>query len=145
MTFAISSTVEIDAPMASVWAVLRDVGSYPQWNPFTVSVKTDFALGSPVEMQVALVSRRTMKQVEYITSYVEGSQVSWGVAVGPRWFIDADRVQQLTDLGGGRTRYFTQDTFTGSGVWLMRLLLGRNVQRGFDGVAAALKARCESG
>lgn len=129
--------------MPEVWKVLRDVERYPEWNPFTVSVKTTFELGTPVEMQVALIGRRTMKQVEYITGYTEGSRFSWGVAVGPKWFISADRVQELTDLGGGRTRYFTQDSFTGVGVWLMRLLVGRNVQRGFDGVAAALKARCE--
>lgn len=143
MSFSISSTVEIDAPIAEVWAVLRDVDSYGAWNPFTVSVTTDFTLGSPVDMQVALRGKKTMNQVEYVTSYVEGTRVSWGVAVGPKWFIDADRVQELTDLGDGRTRYFTEDTFTGVGVQLMRLLVGRNVQRGFDAVAQGLKARCE--
>ena len=38
--------------------------------------------------------------------------------LGPRWFISADRCQVLTDLGGGRTRYFTTDVFTGIGVGL---------------------------
>lgn len=143
MTFAICSTIEIDAPVEAVWAVLKDLDNYSSWNPFTVSVKTDFDLGSPVDMQVALRGDKTMQQVEYITGYVEGSRVSWGVAIGPKWFIDADRVQELTDLGDGRTRYFTEDRFTGVGVWIMRLLLGRNVQRGFNGVAAGLKQRCE--
>ncbi len=143
MTFAISSTIEIDAPIAQVWAVLKDVDRYGEWNPFTVTVSTTFALGSPVDMMVALRPPKLMNQVEYVTSYVEGSRVSWGVAVGPRWFIDADRVQELTDLGNGRTRYFTEDTFTGIGVWLMRLTLGSNVQRGFDRVAQGLKQRCE--
>ena len=40
-----------------------------------------------------------MHQVEYITCYVEGSRVSWGVNVGPGWFIEAHRWQQLTDVG----------------------------------------------
>jgi hypothetical protein len=132
MTFAISSTIEIDAPIAEVWAVLTDVDRYGEWNPFTVSVATTFALGSPVDMMVALRPPKLMNQVEYVTSYLEGSRVSWGVAVGPKWFIDADR-----------TRYFTEDTFSGVGVWLMRLTLGSNVQRGFDGVARGLKEQCE--
>lgn len=143
MTFAISSTIEIDAPISEVWATLKDVERYPEWNPFTVVVKTTFELGSPVDMMVALRPPRQMNQVEYVTSYLEGSRVSWGVAVGPKWFIDADRVQELTDLGNGRTRYFTSDSFTGVGVGIMRLLVGKDIQRGFDGVAQGLKQRCE--
>ncbi|MCU1593873.1 MAG: hypothetical protein JWO12_1265 [Frankiales bacterium] len=143
MSYAISSTIDIDAPIEQVWATLTDVERYPEWNPFTVVVKTTLELGSPVDMMVALRPPKQRHQVEYVTSYVEGTRVSWGVAVGPRWFIDANRVQELTDLGEGRTRYFTEDTFTGIGVGLMRLLLGAAIQRGFDGVAQGLKQRCE--
>ena len=141
----------IDAPIEKVWAVLKDVDSYPSWNPFTVSVKTDFGLGSPVDMQVCLKgrrnrdgSRKTMHQVEHITSYVEGSRVSWGVNVGPGWFITADRWQQLTDLGNGRTRYETVDEFTGVGVGFMMMLMEKHMRRGFQEVADALKVRCEA-
>ena len=75
---------------------------------------------------------------------VEGERLCWGGNVGPRWFINADRCQVLTDLGHGRTRYFTTDVFHGIGVGLMLLLVGRHVQRGFDDVARALKTRAES-
>ncbi|MCU1602483.1 MAG: hypothetical protein JWO22_3192 [Frankiales bacterium] len=151
MVRSVGGSSEIDAPLEKVWAVLTDVDSYPAWNPFTVSVKTDFQLGSPVDMQVCLKgrrkrdgSRRTMHQVEYVTSYVEGSRVSWGVNVGPGWFVKADRWQQLTDLGGGRTRYETVDEFTGVGVGFMMLLMEKHMQRGFQEVADALKSRCEA-
>ena len=63
--------------------------------------------------------------------------------VGPCWFIKADRWQELTDLGGGRTRYETVDEFTGAGVGFMLLLMERHMARGFAEVAHALKARCE--
>ena len=36
---AISSDIDIDAPIALVWSILRDFDSYPEWNPFTVSVR----------------------------------------------------------------------------------------------------------
>ena len=151
MVRSVGGSSEIDAPIEKVWAVLKDVDSYPSWNPFTVSVKTDFALGSPVDMQVCLKgrrskdgSRKTMHQVEYVTSYVEGSRVSWGVNVGPGWFIKADRWQQLTDLGDGRTRYETVDEFTGVGVVFMMMLMEKHMKRGFQEVADALKARCEA-
>lgn len=145
MVAAVGASSEIDAPVEKVWAVLTDLDAYPSWNPFTVSVRTDFRLGSPVDMQVDLLGRgRMLHQVEHVTSYVEGSRFSWGVNVGPGWFLTADRWQQLTDLGGGRTRYETVDEFTGIGVPLMLALMRRHVARGFQEVADALKARCEA-
>lgn len=140
---AITSTVEISAPRPAVWDVLVDVARYPEWNPFTVRVDTTFALGSPVRMRVALLPWLVIPQTEVISSYDEGRSFSWGVTMGGRWFLQADRVQVLEDLPGGRTRYTTTDTFTGRGVALNHLLTGRLVQRGFDGVASGLKRRCE--
>jgi hypothetical protein len=141
---AISSEIEIDAPIDRVWSILCDFDSYPEWNPFTVSVKTTLELGSPVDMQVKLRPPKAMHQVEHVSAVVPGERVCWGGNVGPRWFISADRCQVLTDLGGGRTRYVTTDVFTGLGVGLMFRIVGRHVQRGFDDVARALKARAES-
>ena len=142
--------MDIDADVGTVWSVLVDVARYPEWNPFTVSVATTFELGAPVDMQVALRGRRdrsgalrTMHQVEYVTGFDEGRELSWGVSVGPSWFVQADRWQRLTDLGG-RTRYETSDELTGVGVPLVMLLMRRHMARGFAEVAAALKARCES-
>lgn len=140
---AISSEIEIDAPIALVWSILHDLESYPEWNPFTIEVKSTLALDSPVEMQVKLRPPKVMRQVEYVSAYVDGERVCWGANVGPRWFIRADRCQVLTDLGDDRTRYFTTDVFHGLGVSLMFAVVGRHVQRGFDDVARALKARAE--
>ena len=151
MVRAVGASIEIDAPIEQVWSVLVDVARYPEWNPFTVSVDTTLELGAPVDMRVCLLGRhrkdgtpRTMHQVEYITSYTEGTRLSWGADVGPGWFIKADRFQELTDLGDGRTRYETVDEFTGVGVRFMLMLMERHMARGFGEVAHALKARCES-
>jgi hypothetical protein len=141
---AISSEIDIDAPRALVWSVLRDFQAYPEWNPFTIEVKTTLAPGSPVDMQVKLRPPRVMRQLEHVTAVVDGERMCWGADVGPHWFINADRCQVLTDLGAGRTRYFTSDVFRGAGVGLMFLVVGRHVQRGFDDVARALKARAEA-
>lgn len=140
---AISSEIEIDAPIELVWSILRDFDAYPEWNPFTVSVKTTLQLGSLVDMQVKLRPPKEMHQVEYVSAVVEGERMCWGGHVGPRWFINADRCQVLTDLGDDRTRYVTTDVFRGISVGLMFLVVGRHVQRGFDDVARALKVRAE--
>lgn len=45
-----SVTVEIDAPARVVWAVLVDFADYPQWNPYTLAVTTDFVVGAPIDL-----------------------------------------------------------------------------------------------
>lgn len=138
---------DIDADVELVWSVLVDVAAYPEWNPFTQSVRTTFELGTPVDMQVALngPGKRCRHQVEFITSFDRAARrLSWGTNVGPGWFITADRWQQLTDLGNGRTRYETSDEFTGAGVGFMLMLMESKVRRGFEGVARGLKERAES-
>ena len=144
MARAVGASCEIDAPVDVVWSVLTDVASYPSWNPFTVDVKTTFELGTPVEMQVVLFPWWKRKQVEYVSGFHPKHELSWAVTMGAPWLVTADRYQRLTDLGGGRTRYETADVFTGAGVPVVFALMGRAMKRGFEGVAAGLKARSES-
>jgi uncharacterized protein YndB with AHSA1/START domain len=42
---AISATVDIAATPRQVWAVLADLDSYPQWNPFIRSASGQLAEG----------------------------------------------------------------------------------------------------
>lgn len=144
MVRAVGASCDIDAPVELVWSVLTDLASYPEWNPFTVSVDTTFELGAPVDMQVVLFPWWTRHQVEYISGFHPGHEVSWAVTMGAPWLVTADRYQRLTDLGGGRTRYETADVFTGAGVPVVFALMGRSMRKGFEGVAAGLKERCES-
>lgn len=51
-----SEPVVIDAPAESVWNIILDAGHYPDWNPFTPRIDTDFVPGSPIHMHVPLGS-----------------------------------------------------------------------------------------
>ena len=57
-----------NGPGGHVEEIFRDVERYPEWNPFTVSVKTSFELGSPVDMQVALRGRRDRQGRRYLSA-----------------------------------------------------------------------------
>jgi hypothetical protein len=64
MVRSVGAATETDAPVERVWAVLKDVAAYPTWSPFIVSVQTDFALGSPVDMRVCLRRRRRKERLD---------------------------------------------------------------------------------
>ena len=142
---AISAEIVIDAPVPAVWQVLTDFPRYCEWNPFTPSVETDFQLGSPVVMQVRLVpGKKLMKQVEYMNVLEVGHRFAYGYDLGSPLLLSANRYQQLDDLGGGQTRYYTTDQFSGVMVPLMNWLYARHIKQGFEDVAAGLKARVEA-
>lgn len=68
----------------------------------------------------------------------------WGIDTETPEFNSGERCQWLEALPGGGTRYVTQDLIEGTANPLVTALFGSDVQRGFDAVAVALKARVES-
>lgn len=141
---SIEASADIDAPIEQVWQILTDFESYPDWNPFTVSVETRFEPGRPVIMEVALMPPKTMRQVEFINVIEAPRRIAWGYVMGHRSILQANRYQILEPLAEGRCRYRTVDYFSGTMVPLMMATMGNKVKAGFEGVARGLKARAES-
>ncbi|MFT7589095.1 MAG: hypothetical protein ACI959_001309, partial [Limisphaerales bacterium] len=70
-------------------------------------------------------------------------RVAWGIN-NSALFLKTLRIQQLTILESGETRYYTSDEFWGILTPIVKLFYGKKVQNGFDRVAADLKHYCES-
>jgi hypothetical protein len=140
----VATAIEIDAPRAHVWSILVDLARYPEWNPFTPRIEASLKIGEPVILHVAMKpGRATMRQPEVMTSYVEGEELGWGTTMVHRLLLHANRTQRLVEIGTGRTRYTSVDRFEGAIVPLVMALYRRDVQRGFDETARALKQRAE--
>lgn len=141
---AYRAEAHILAPPDAVWNVLVDFPAYPDWNPFTRTVTCTGALGTPVRMRVHMRGLLTLTQVETLHLWERPTRLGWKLDIGARWLLWAERVQSLTPLPDGTTRYVTVDEIGGLLGPLVHLLFGAAVQAGFDGVAAGLKARVES-
>lgn len=144
MGFVVEAASEIDAPAARVWEILRDIERYPEWNPFTVHIDSTLRVGDAVRMQVCLRSKRPVLQVEWVTEHDPGRCLAWSMRESTRWLLGAERRQTLEPLAGERCRYVTRDEVCGLLSPLVRWLYGPAMQRGFRGVAEALKQRAES-
>ena len=78
---AIRAEIEIEAPIAQVWSVLRDIPNYAAWNPFTPRIDTTLALGTPVMLHVAMKKGKPLLvQKETMSRYEEGRLMAWGDA-----------------------------------------------------------------
>lgn len=147
------ATVEINAPLETVWAVMMDVASYGEWNPFCYKVETPDppAAGNPIKLHVRFANGLKTKSPERITiveppyddngttqatlAYVyEGLPSKLGLVKGTR-------VQRLSQVPGGPTLYDTVEEFSGP---LVALAGPERVREGFQRHADALKLRAES-
>ncbi|KAI0759025.1 hypothetical protein C8Q74DRAFT_1301632 [Fomes fomentarius] len=163
--FAMQVTTEIDAPLDKVWDILADFTKYPEWNPFVRSqVITDKdkkplaganspedqtpAKGKYLLMHVHIPptmddSARTTEAFEQIVFFDDAvHRLAWKSLL-PQWFVRAERWQALSTTAEGRTRYESREVFAGVGAYLIKWVISKNLQKSFDAMGDALKARAE--
>jgi uncharacterized protein YndB with AHSA1/START domain len=137
-----SEEIVINAPAQLVWEIILDFANYGLWNPFCPGMKGEAVVGSPLEMQVDL-GNGLQTQVEYVTKLEPFHTIVWSMENKPGDPIHADRTQRITAIDETSCRYWSVDEFSGEFAAPMIEQLGMQVEQGFNGCAAGLKARAE--
>ena len=136
----VSATIQIDAPAEAVWAVLTDLGRYPEWNPLFREASGQVAVGNRITLRsVHPANGRLMTVKPKITVADPGVELRWvsslpGVISGEHRFT-------LTPAEGG-TRLDQSETFGG----LLAVFPGKTFTRAeasFRGLNEALRKRTE--
>jgi uncharacterized membrane protein len=99
-----SASIEIDAPIAEVYAVAADVESSPRWQP---EIKQARVLERDADGNQVLVHTETDAKVRTLKSvlrfdYDEPHGLSWSQQEGDLKAVDGS--WEFEDLGGDRTR-----------------------------------------
>jgi len=136
--------VEIAAPAERIFAILGDLAAYPEWNPFTPRVESTLRPGDPIHLHVRLRGPRLSHRVEVVSANEPPRRLCWRMQLGASWLLAAERCQELTPLGGGRTHYRNEEVFRGCLAPLVSWLFGSTLRRGFEEVALALRKRAEA-
>lgn len=141
--FSVQSSITIDAPLDRVWSVLVDIEHYGEWNSFVPSMQSSLEVGSLLTMQVQMRATMQVKSVEDITAIEPQRLLAWKSRY-PEWFMRAERFQLLTEIDATTTRYWTREAFTGIAAPVLKIVLGKDLQRNFSTMAQELKTRVES-
>jgi hypothetical protein len=144
MSSTLSTTTEIDASPAAVWAVLTDTAAYPEWNPFMAKLDGEFTVGAKLAVRIAPPGGKPMSFKPTVLAAEPERELRWlGHFLVPG-LVDGEHSLLLEPLAGGRTRFTQAERFSGILVRPMRSLLGKT-ELGFEQMNAALKARVEVG
>jgi hypothetical protein len=150
----VSCELAINAPIDVVWAVMLDLESYADWNPFVVHVacaRPHVAVGDVLRLHVRWSDggeARSREQVTEIRSprLVDGASRArlaycFRGTLHALRLVRGKRTQSLEQTAPGPTLYRSEESFQGALVSFVPLA---KVQDGFERHARALKARAES-
>lgn len=135
----VHDTVHIEAPPEVVWAVTRDVESWPEWTPTVTSIqrtdRTPFGLGS-----VARIKQPLQPEASWVvTEFVDGQRFAWETR---RRGLRMTGGHELFAEGTG-TKNVLSVQARGAVAWLLWPLLRTAVRRALAEENRGLKALCE--
>jgi hypothetical protein len=135
----VSSTIEIDAPPAEVWAVLTDLAAYPQWNPLFPEAGGQIAVGERLTLASRPTVGRAMTIRPKVLAVQPGAELRWASSLPG--IIGGEHSFTLTAVGSG-THLVQSETFRG----LLVPFSGKTIaaaEADFAALNHALKQRVE--
>jgi len=135
------TSVDVAAPVATVWEVTCDVETWPSWSP-TMDEVTRTDAGPIGPGSTARVRQPRLRPATWVVDRVDdGRAFVWHTA-GPGYHLTAEH---LLEPRGDGTSVLLRAVTTGPLAPVLWALAGRTVRRYLDEEAAALKRRCEAG
>ncbi|MDP6934840.1 MAG: SRPBCC domain-containing protein [Myxococcota bacterium] len=139
----ITTSIDIDAPVDTVWAILADFASYETWNPLTVRIDGEPRVDEVVTLHVELGGKSTVRK--HVISRVEpGAALCWTIRTRKPWLMRGERCQTLEELGEGRCRYVNEECVEGLVSWIVALTYKGTIRQALEACGQALKTRSES-
>ena len=143
MASDLTTSIDIDAPPAVVWAVLTDTAAYPEWNPFVRDLGGELVQGGRLRVRIGPPGRRAVTLRPHVVHLEPERQLTWlGRLLIPRLF-DGQHSFVLEPRADGGTRFTQSEHFRGVLVPFMGRLLA-STATGFDAMNEALRLRSDA-
>ena len=103
------TSIGIDAPPATVWAVLADFPAYPEWNPFVCEIEGEPCVGT--RLRIEPPGGKAMTFTPKVLRAEPEQELRWLGHLGLPGIFDGEHVFELADAGDGRTRFLHHEQF----------------------------------
>jgi hypothetical protein len=144
MAREIKTTIEIDASVSKIWAVLTDFSRYSEWNPFIRSIQGKAKQGERLEILIQPPGGNGMTFSPVILALQAEHELRWVGRLMLPGIFDGEHQFQLEPIGECRTLLIHREVFSGLLVPLLWQTLDTQTRQGFEEMNRALKNRVES-
>jgi hypothetical protein len=138
----LETEIHINARPETVWSILTDFSSYPDWNPFITKISGLVEVGETLEVCVSPPGGKELVFKPTVLVAAENSELRWIGRFLTSAIFEGEHVFTIIPNGDGC--FLTQnEQFTGVLVPLMWNSLNTATRAGFEQMNRALKARAE--
>ena len=134
--------IEIDGTAEEVWAVLADLDTYREWNPFVTEIGGQLRRGERLHVRLSPVEERAMTLRPVVLVAEPGSELRWLGRLPIPGLFSGEHVMEIRSARPGRVRFLHHERFRGALLPLMwRKLRDGGTAKGFVLMNEALAAR----
>lgn len=144
MTKKITTEIEIDAPVETVWAEFANTAAYGDWNPFVKHLSGDWTVGNTLNVTVQPEGQSAMDFVPEVLVADEGQELRWVGRLGVKGIFDGEHYYIFEETDRGTTIFRHGENFSGMLAYVLFPLIGDSTETGFNAMNQALKDRVEA-
>lgn len=140
---SIHTSIDIDAPAETVWAVLTDFPRYDEWNPVT-RIEGPAVAGERLVVSPGPEAGRMPTFKPRVLRADPGEELRWRGKLFVGGLFDGEHSFRIEQLGRGTSRLVQSETFEGLLVGPVLRRYGGQTEANFRAANEALKRRAES-
>ena len=144
MAKEIKTEIIIHASPERVWEILMDFDSYPDWNPFIISIIGRAEVGEKIKAHIVPQGAKGMTFKPVVLVKKENEELKWLGNLLFKGLFDGEHQFVIQDNGDGTVLFQQNETFTGLLVKVFPKSLYTNSMAGFEAMNLALKERAEN-
>ena len=138
----IKTEIVIDKDVSTVWNVLTDFESYPNWNPFVRSIEGEKYIGKKESVTCNTAGGKMVSFKPIIIKLETDREFRWKGKLGFRGIFDGQHYFKLEKMGENQTKFIHGEDMSGVLVSLMGKTLNK-MNDSFEMMNEALKKECE--
>ena len=146
----IYSEIVINTPASTVWNIIIDPDSYPEWNPFIPAItlkSSELTVGSEFDLDCQMSDSKLLKNEHEVVLEVNPEKFIFRMGTSRtrgRLGIKSNRCQICEPINDTCVRYINYEEFRGILAPVVYLLYSKRLNIAFEKHNLALKARAEN-
>lgn len=140
----IKTEIVIDTDQHTLWRVLTELNTYPEWNDFFKTISGEVREGSTLKITITPPNAKPMSFTPKVAKVDPQNELRWRGAFLHSSIFQGEHYFLLEKISDKQTRFIHGEKFTGLLTPIFKLIgFERNTRLGFEAFNLAIKTRAE--